>query len=141
MFKLNTLFSLEFRNLTPFMTKQGYQLTTKRSPSFDGKCLLGAYISIFFEIRGILPFTPVWKCVHVSENKIIVSKFAFYLVINIVENIGYFILFLYWIGNVSRHHISTCIMLCHQHKSHYTYVLCKQRWIIIDYMNKKLPCF
>jgi len=33
--------------------------------------------------------------------------------------------------------------LCHQHKPHGTYVLCKQRWqnFQYDYMDKTLPCF
>jgi hypothetical protein len=87
-----------------------------------------------------------WKCVHVSENRVIVSKIFFNLVVNIPGSIGNFFYFVvYGNDNVSMHHIpsctmSSCIILYHQHKSYGTYVLCKEGWgkFQNNYMHKKL---
>ncbi len=72
---------------------------------------------------------------HVSEkkNKLIVNKIIFDLAINIPQNIGNLFYFVVCQnGNVSMHHIpscimSLCIMLYHQHKSYSTYVSCNER--------------
>jgi hypothetical protein len=87
-----------------------------------------------------------WKCVHVSENRVIVSKIFFNLVVNIPGSIGNFFYFVvYRNDNVSMHHIpsciiSSCIILYHQHKSYGTYVLCKEGWgkFQNNYTHKKL---
>ncbi len=57
------------------------------------------------------------------ENKIIVNKIIFYLAINVAGNSDIFLFYfvVYRNGNVSMHHIpscimSSCIMLYHQHK-------------------------
>jgi hypothetical protein len=87
--------------------------------------------------------------VHVSENRVIVSKIILKLTINILENIDIYIFVVYGNGNLPMHHIPSCIMssyivlscimLYHQHKSYGIYVLCKESWgkVQHDYMDKK----
>ncbi len=86
---------------------------------------------------------------HVIDNMVIISKIANYLIINIIGNNDIFCLnfIVCQNGNVSMHHILSCIvlsciMLCHQQKPHGTYVLSKQRWqnFQFNYMDKTLPC-
>jgi hypothetical protein len=51
-----------------------YDLNIKWLPSFDGKCVLSAYINTFLKSKHV---APMWKCVHVSESNAIFGKIIF----------------------------------------------------------------
>jgi hypothetical protein len=53
----------------------------KWSPGFDDRCLPGAYISIFFKVKGILPQVEN-MCTRVKPVKLLVN-IIFHLIINI----------------------------------------------------------
>jgi hypothetical protein len=90
----------------------------KWSPVFDGKCLSKSGASC-----------PKVKMCACEWNRVIVGKSFFHLTTNISRGTDFFKkIVVYQNGNVSMHHIpscimSSCIMLYHQHKS---YVLCKE---------------
>ncbi len=55
----------------PSKPSNHFMFGIKWCPNFDGRCLLGAYISIFWNQGHPI---PIWKCVHVNENVVIVNK-------------------------------------------------------------------
>jgi hypothetical protein len=66
---------------------------------------------IFFLSQGHP--TPKWKCVHVNEKRVIVSKIVFYLAINISNNIDNFVFTLLCIEMAMDQCIIFHHALCH----------------------------